>query len=145
MRAMGPPRSGGQGPRRSPKPITSAETEPIVRAGMTRICTECRVPMTSLDAAPADTTPACRPRIKPGAEACTAAGDSRAAQVWAERIALVTDYRVTSKMPARTGNPEVRVMHCPHLFTRPGREPAAQHQAGSLHRLAVPIAGWLRC
>ncbi len=36
--------------------------------------------------------------------------------VWDERIALLTDYRVTSEMLARTGNPDVKFMHCLPAF-----------------------------
>lgn len=37
-------------------------------------------------------------------------------QVWDERIALLTDYRVTSDVLALTGNPDVKFMHCLPAF-----------------------------
>jgi ornithine carbamoyltransferase len=36
--------------------------------------------------------------------------------VWTERADLLRDYRVTAELLARTGNPEVRFMHCLPAF-----------------------------
>ena len=35
---------------------------------------------------------------------------------WAERIALLRDYQVNSKMMQLTGNPEVKFLHCLPAF-----------------------------
>ncbi len=37
-------------------------------------------------------------------------------EVWDQRIALLTDYRVTAKMVELTGNPDVKFMHCLPAF-----------------------------
>lgn len=39
-----------------------------------------------------------------------------AKEKWAERIALLRDYQVNSKMMQLTGNPEVKFLHCLPAF-----------------------------
>ena len=39
-----------------------------------------------------------------------------AKEKWAERIALLRDYQVNSKMMALTGNPQVKFLHCLPAF-----------------------------
>ncbi|STL27904.1 ornithine carbamoyltransferase 1 [Escherichia coli] len=42
--------------------------------------------------------------------------DGEAKEKWAERIALLRDYQVNSKMMQLTGNPEVKFLHCLPAF-----------------------------
>lgn len=43
-------------------------------------------------------------------------------EAWAERIALLTPYQVNAELLARTGNPDVRFMHCLPAFHDRGTE-----------------------
>lgn len=42
--------------------------------------------------------------------------DGEAKEKWAERIALLRDYQVNSKMMQLTGNPDVKFLHCLPAF-----------------------------
>lgn len=42
--------------------------------------------------------------------------DGWSKEKWAERIALLRDYQVNSKMMQLTGNPEVKFLHCLPAF-----------------------------
>ncbi|MFP1482740.1 hypothetical protein ACLB1S_03390 [Escherichia coli] len=42
--------------------------------------------------------------------------DGEAKEKWAERIALLRDYQVNSRMMQLTGNPEVKFLHCLPAF-----------------------------
>jgi ornithine carbamoyltransferase len=37
-------------------------------------------------------------------------------EVWLERVPMLMDYRVTAQMLAKTGNPQVKFMHCLPAF-----------------------------
>ncbi|SER83670.1 ornithine carbamoyltransferase [Propionibacterium cyclohexanicum] len=63
-------------------------------------------------------------------------GESK--QVWAERIEALRDYQVNARLLARTGNPQVKVLHCLPAFhdlgTAIGRE---IHQSTGMTALEI--------